>query len=313
MKIVNSVLKVIGIVIIILILLNSSYLYHQSTILFSKVPKGYKNYSKIGQLDSVFLNSNLNIKIFKSLYEEKIVNLNDSINYIRVNKLDNLTVSWYKIDTKGNVIDSLSFYDESIYDVNSYLLNIKKNYYLTWLQNGDTIKKPIKVINNGEIIKKEIATTYFDSIQFAKSEYVYESDSKEPMVKVIFYKDDNFYTCFTKKEARMPYQNFYHDNIINYTLFGEVLYYEKTDWRAPMHPNFNLYLNGRRPNHWEGYAYVNLKMFGETFKIKKYTKADADYNTSEMSGFYVYESPNKKYYVLRMLYHHDNTYYLITK
>lgn len=301
------------------IIMNSTLIYNNGSIIFSKVPKEYESYKSVNKIDSLLLNSNFNVKIFESLYDESIVNsqenvasLNDSINYIKVNQLDRLTFSWYKINELGEIIDSLSFYDEDIYNVNSYLVNVKKDYYVTWLKDGDTIKKPIQVLGNGEIIKEEIANTYFENVQFLNTEYIYKPDSDERTVKTVFYKGDTFYTCFTRKSSNYHFKSFKDHNIIEYSSLGEVVYYEKIKWNASLFPNINISSNGSRPDYWDGCAYIDLKMFEETFKIKRYCTANSNYDISEKFRYGVYGSSNKKYYILRMP-DEFNKFYLVTQ
>ncbi len=316
MKVIKRILKVIGIILTIFIVMNGSYIYHHMSILFSKLPNEYEDYSYSGRLDSLLSHSNLKVKTFKSLYKEQIVTINDSIHYIRVNQLDSTTVSWYKINSNGRIIDSLYFYnDEYIDDVDFYLINPKREYYITWLQDGDTIKKPFKILNNSKVIKNNnTLENYFSDIAYTNIEYVNDTNSNERIKKVIFYKDATFYKCYTTENARVPYENFYHfDNIIQYNSFGDVVFYERTDWGAAIFPDFGIYLNGKRPDHWYGYAYIDFTILGETFKVKDYRKVYEDYDISKMYGVYLYKNPNKKYYLLRGLSHFENVYYLITK
>ena len=143
-----SFLKKLGIGISVLfllfILINASYFYNVGSLYFSKTPKEYDDYTLIGRFDSLLLNSSLKITTFKSLYQEQIVNLNDSTKYIHVSKLDSVTDSWYKIDETGTVIDSISLIGKALYNVDSYIINVEEAYYLSWLKDGDTTKKPIK-------------------------------------------------------------------------------------------------------------------------------------------------------------------------
>ncbi|WP_143569708.1 hypothetical protein [Tenacibaculum agarivorans] len=315
MKVIKRILKAIGIILTIFIVMNGSYIYRQMSILFSKLPDKYKDYSYTGRLDSLLLHSNLKVKIFKSLYQEQIVTLNDSTRYMRINQLDSTTVSWYKINSNGKIIDSLHFYnDEHVEDVDFYLISPKKEYYLTWLRDGDTIKKPVKILNNKIIKNNDTFKNYFSDVAYTNIEYVNDRNSEERIKKVIFYKDATFYKCYTTENAWVPYENFYHfDNTIKYNSFGNVVFYERTDWRAATWPDFSLYLNGKRPDHWYGYTYIDFTILGETFKIKDYRKAYEDYDTTKMYGIDLYENPNKKYYLLRELSHFENVYYLITK
>lgn len=316
MKAIKLILKVLGIILIILILMNVSFISHQANISFSKLPDTYKDYSYSGRLDSLLLNSNLRVKIFKSLYQEQIVTLNDSIRYIRVNQLDSTTVSWYKINSSGKIIDSLYFYnDQYIEDVDYYLINPQKEYYLTWLQDGDTTKKSIKIINNGKVIKKnDTLKNYFSDVAYTNLEYVDDTKSGKRIKKIIYYKDATFYKCYMTEDTYVFYKDFYHfDNILQYESFGDVVFYERTEWRAPIWPDFSLYLNGKSPNYWNGYTYIDFKILGETFKIKDYRKAYEDYDITEMYGIEVHQDPNSNYYFIRELSHFENVYYLVTK
>ncbi len=315
MKFIKFLLKASGIIILILIVMNSSNIYHNAIMIFSKVPKKFENYSYTRQLDSLLLNSNLNVKIFESHDKESFVILNDSINYLGVNKLDS-TTTWYKISTNGSILDSLDFYDdEYIEDVAAYLVHPKKEYYLTWLHDGDTIKKPIQTLNNGAVIKNaDTIKKYFTNVEYARIAYVNKPDTNDRIKEVVFYKDDTFYKCYATKEARVNSQSFYHiDDLIEYSNFGNVVFYERKTWNADLAPNFGLAIHGSTPNHWDGYAYIDLNFFGETFKIKDYREASKNYDLTKMDGFKVYHSPNGKYYIVSIPSYAKHTDYLITK
>ncbi len=302
--------------IVVFVLPNSSHIYKNISISFTRLPKEYNDYSFVVKLDSLFLNSNLKLKVFKSIYQENLTKLNDSINYLRINKLDSTTVTWYKINNFGKIVDSISSYNEYMHNVDSYLVNTQKNYFLSWLRDGDTLKKPVTLLNKGEILREDEANEYFKDIQFGTHEYIYQSNSDEPIVKVIFYKNNMFYQCFTTEKTRVPYKDFpNYKDYAKLTNFGKFLYYHKTDWNGHWFPNIGLYLNGRRPEHWDGYAYLDLNIMNETFKVKDYCSLnEGDIISNAHQGFSMYENPNKKYYFLLNESNHSvNTYYLLSK
>lgn len=313
MKIIKRIFKVIGLIILFFVLVNASDLFYSLNDYFYKSPKEYKDYINANRLDSLLINSSLNVKIFNSKYQEDLIRLNDSMSYFRVNKLSDgvETIMWYKINYKGHVIDSLSMLYKSEYakDIDSYLVNIEKEYYLTWLYDGDTIKKPIKTLNDGKVIRdKDTIKKIFNNVKFTNINYSSALDSANSAEEIIFYKDSVFYKCFTTKKARVPLKSFYHfEDLIESSNIGKVIFYDRI-------PELNYILKNEKPDYWGGYAYIDVNILGETFKIKEYRSVDSkNDDISKMNGIDLCQSFDKKYFLLKQDYHNFHRYYLITK
>lgn len=309
-KIIAKVLLGIG---LLFLIPNSIHIYKNIALKFEKLPTEYKDYTLIGKVDSLFTKSPLKVTVFKSIYHENVIKLNDSISYLTTHNEDTLeqkkTITWYKINTNGNVIDSLSIYNEHIDDVNSYLVNTKKSYYLNWLTDGDTIKKTINFIKKGTILAKEKARILVDSAEYSFPDYLFDSITNNRIIKNTVYKNGKLFQFFSEDDY-ISHRSYYHKNTIEYNHKHVFRHYEKTSWNGHTFPSLGLYLNGRKPEHYDGYAYFNFTLKNNTFNIKN----PAEFNEGDTFGSispYIYESDNKNYYIYKEEYHDENTYYLL--
>ncbi len=297
---------------------NSVSIYRNIELLFQHLPEEYINYSNLYSLDDAFSNSTLETDKFKSIYNEQVVWVNDSLIAITVHTKDSLTdktnVSWYKINLKGELMDSITFRNEYVDNIDSYLINQDKNYYSTWLMDGDVTQKPFRLIEGGKLLEKEEADVYLKDAVYSNSDYFYENrndfENEKRFKKHVVYKHNEWFQFYTKDDLQLTVNRYYSNSDLEFKDIGELVYFYKKDWYGDHFPDFTLYINGKDPDHWTGTSFLNLKIKDEILKIQHYSKKYVDDSARKMP-LDVYEGLNQNFYILKMEIDNGHTFYLI--
>ena len=297
---------------------NSVSFYRNIELWFQQLPEEYSEYSNLGNLDSTLSSLKLKVIKFESIYKEEVVWVNDSVIAITVHKEDSLKnktdVTGYKINPKGALIDSITFKSEYVDNIDSYLINMDKNYYTTWLKDGDTTKKAFRLIKEGELLEKEEANVYLKDAIYSNYDYFYENrndfNKEKRFKKHVVYKHNEWFQFYTKDDLQLTVNRYYSNSDLEFKDIGELVYFYKKDWYGDHFPDFTLYINGKDPNHWTGTSFLNLKIKDEILKIQHYSKKYVDDSARKMP-LDVYEGLNQNFYILKMEIDNGHTFYLI--
>jgi len=314
----NLWILILSLFFIIQLLGNGVSIYRNIELLFQYLPEEYNNYSNLYSLDDAFSNSTLETAKFKSIYNEQAVWVNDSIIAITVHTQDSLTdktsVSWYKINLKGELMDSITFRNEYVDNIDSYLINQDKNYYSTWLMDGDVTQKTFRLVEEGKLLEKEEADIYLEAAVYSNSVYFYENENdfenEKRFKKTVGYKNNEWFQLYTKDDLYLKTNAYYSNNYLEFKDKGELVHFYKKDWYGDHFPDFSLYINGKDPNHWNGTSFLNLKIKDETLKIQHYSKKYVN-DTARKMPLDVYEGVNENFYILKMEIDNGHTFYLI--
>lgn len=308
------------------IIIYHSDIYKLLVIKFTPLPKEYEN---VKNLDELNTNPKYTITSFSSVYSKYPRVVNDSTFYISTTHKQEQTYvtnkKFYKISRNtGNITDSLVISNDNTYEHHHYLVNIKKDYYTTWLIDGDTSKKSFNLIGNGKIHSKKEFKEYTDQALHSDRFYIEDSISKKRYVKTIYLKENCWNEIYTA-------DNFYHHVdeycCINYKLPTKPIekmttlnYFNKTAWSVDIFPDFNLSVaggNGTRPDHWRGTAYYTLNTYNDiSFKREGAIMYEDDNDIGDNRGliYEFYENPFKKFLLISQMTGTDGSkHYLIQK
>lgn len=152
----------------------------------------------------------------------------------------------YKLNREGDIIDSYVFkrtaenYTEILFD--DYIVNIQKDYYKTWIIDGDTLSKPIILQNKDLKWSEEDQLKLYKSI-LNESEYYkmdgsnYKVAGKNPEQEIVYFSKGKWYKIFTnvvlpnRDEVRNPLgETTYSANVFG--KYEENNYGEDPDWRS---------------------------------------------------------------------------------
>lgn len=302
--------------ILIYLLGNATLIRNNIELHFDHLPEAYNKYTFLN--DSVFLKSNLKEIKFESSYEERMERVNDSIICLNIHQENDTNKEvnsfWYKISSNGNIIDSLIFKEEYLNNVDSYLINIENGYYMSWLKNGDTTKKPFHLIENGEILDESQGKVYLKDAAYSNYTYFYakenDYENKKRFKKFIFYKDNQWFQFYAKDDLHLSVDKYYPNNYLEFEDKSELVHFQKEEWRADYFPSFSLAIHGNVSNYWEGYAFLNLKINNKTLKIKKFSKMHKN-EKARYTPLDIYESPNKSFHILSLKESYAHTFYII--
>lgn len=268
------------------------------------IPESYKNYPFLDNLTS---NSKYKVIAFKSTHQEFTDKINDSVICISVRKNDEknsdiIKKYWYKINQLGIVTDSLNIIDkvsnEEIYQKRRYLINKKKDYYLTWMLDGDTLKKPFTLIEKGKYLEKDAYLHYTKESKFSTYGYTYDSITSERIRKTFYFKNDRWNIIYSKKRYKInePCCEYTTVDFKDVDEIAILDFFEKTEqYKQPYIKGFGI--NGHTPEHWKGIGYYNIPINNNRkieFKIpnlKLYESNHIDFD-SELK---IYNNPQNNY------------------
>ncbi|MBL4746729.1 MAG: hypothetical protein JKY08_10220 [Flavobacteriaceae bacterium] len=267
---IKLILKILIAIIAFFILKNISSIYKDISVNFIKLPSEFESYTSLNKIDSLLQSTNLNIRTFSSsrTYPKIAREINDSTLFFKVHKKHDLYPKgiffWYKIDKKGDVIDSLSINNEFTRNVDNNIVNIEKGYYLTWLLDGDITKKQFTPIEKGIVLKKEAIKKYLIDVEYSDGTLCNSPKTNQKIRKIIFYKDLKWFEMFT--EDNYYPSSYYMYNNIPFYYTASLKYYEKKVWNEIS--SFGGMRSSNGPDYWQGVAYYNLKIKNELLKIK---------------------------------------------
>jgi hypothetical protein len=267
-KIIKIVVVVVVVLIAIVILPDISDYYKILMTKFNYIPEKFKNYPIFDSLSS---NSKYTIKKFTSIYPEYPFRVNDSIICISVSTLDKSIINktYYKINNKtGNIIDSLVTKDEKMNTKFNYLINSEKGFYTSWLIDGDTMKKRMKVVGNGEVFNNNEFKKYTHLAYFSDYTYLEDSITKKKYVKNVYLKNNSWNIILTRDKY---HEENYLDSSLNFKTieeFGILDYFFIEKWYGKYVYDFDISVNGAFNEHWEGTAYYTTNTF-EKIKFKR--------------------------------------------
>lgn len=302
-KIRRMLFIVIGFILVVFILPNISNYYHSISLLFEKKYKEEKKYTFLHQLSS---NSNFNIRAFSTTANNtNIFKINDSLIVASISdehqfeRDSDFTDSWYKINNKGQVIDSLTIKNESIYKFGNYLVNSDKSYYLTWLIDGNTKPMSFSPIENGKIIEEKDFVNYTNDSDFSLGNW--SGYDKNKKYKTIYFKDGKWNEIYTKEYQKISEKRVQNKRLpfTNIDKISTLDYFYKEKWRGENFPNFNLYINGRTPDHWQGTGYFTIQVNNQKIHFKRGgLKLFKDNRISDSRTLAFYENAKKTYTII---------------
>ncbi|MCL5246244.1 hypothetical protein M4I21_10525 [Cellulophaga sp. 20_2_10] len=265
-----------------------------------ELPEKYKNYKT---LDSI-TNKDLSITTFKSFNEKFAFRVNDSIIGLKTNtelnnNKDSIVTSFYRIDQSGTVLDSISFLNTYVFQHNSYLVYAKEDYYLSFLINGDKTLKPIHLKNDNKTYSEAEAREIAENSDSATTSYVTDSTTNKNLLKVTFLKQD-VWSYITVDDSFSVSENYGENNTMQFKELDQKTnldYFHKEEWQKNTMSG-GLYATGGRTQHWIGTSYFTVNAF-ENIKFKKgYTRWFTN-NKTLLMPYEIYESPNKKFILIR--------------
>ncbi len=306
-------LWVVGIVAVI-ILPDFNMHYQNITLKLDRLPKAYQSYSTLANIkDDTY-------EVIDFFSREPVLQLNDSTIAI-VADLDSqnkdgdlLRRTWYKVNLKGVISDSLGFdYTQGeakhFYKTfTNYIVDVEANTYNTWLIDSDTTSKSIKNLQPRKIYNSAEVEKLISADNFVYSAVINtEEEDGDAIIKLIFYRDKSFHIIHVDKnwnKADDPINKL----AINYEASKEGVekesalikrvYVQKEEWIDTSFWNLSKYSamwtgggNGRK--RWEGTAYFDLQLPKKTLHYTQpviieysdqYVRADRDYSVYRPSG-----------------------------
>lgn len=284
---------------------NISYIIESIKLRFEKTPARFENYKLLRELA---LDDNFDIQIietasidFGQINDQNLIWLVKREGFKRSG--DPGTTVYYKIDSKGIIIDSLQFTNEYMSEVDNYLVNIDKSYYSTWLKDGDTIKKSIVSIENKALINITEVIKYLKDAKHSVYTYENNKETNRRYKKIIFLKDTVWSEVFTESEDYISGNDIglYDDDMLPFLgLYEEfdIAYYKKEILNGHTFPDFGLYLNGKTPENWRGTSYYDIKDKTKKLSFKETYARMYKGDDKPRSDLSVYKSPNKKFMII---------------
>lgn len=211
----------------------------------------------------------------------------------------------YKFNKNGDIIDKHIYkrtrenYNEELFD--DYIVNIEKEYYKTWVLDGDTLKKPFEFQNKDLKWSKEQQISLFQKIVNEANYYSiidenYTEKKHIPKQEIIYFMDNKWYKLFTYCE--LPDHD--HDETRGRTSYQNNIFKEYSADEMELIPkdySSNIrYLyfqkgklervsgsigggSGWTSTNWYGYLYSNIIADKDTLKIKRKQSVSDNYYT----------------------------------
>ncbi len=303
-KKIKRFIKIISIISIIVIVPNIPNFY-KSIMVSEKEPKDAENYVYIEDLTS---DNNFDVRVFTSIYPETAFRLNDSIICISTrngdkHSEDNISSSWYKVNDHGHILDSLSIRNEYFETQGNYLVNREKEYYLSWLIDGDTLQKSFLLINEGKLIDKADFEKETDSSDFTGYEYQIDSLTNQRFVKTFYFKNGKWNKINTQENFYVTTSSFSNqDEFLGFKdidVAGKLDFFHKRDWYGHKFPDFNIYFNGKPSEHWRGTGFYSVSANSTKILIKRWgLKLYDDHIIGTPNDLTLYENSTKNYLLI---------------
>jgi len=168
------ILLIVAAIIIYFLLSNPKAVLSMIPFGIKKPPKEYRNYRNV--ISGIETESHIIEPLIKEKFKKIIINYfneNDNSVVVRTQNYetnkgaeplpDVLMNKYYKLNTDGEIIDSLVLTDnDRSWEYEGYLIN--NEYYYTWMLNGDKTEYPLKIINGDLALSKEAYKEKFKAL-----------------------------------------------------------------------------------------------------------------------------------------------------
>lgn len=324
-----------GIVIIAIIILPDAGMYYQQFKLSrsEKLPEKYQSYTT---LDSLKDNEYEVLKIKGS--GQPVIQMNDSTIVICITRYNeskdesyDVENTWYKINLKGQIIDSLQykFNDgkqfHNYQTFNDYIVDVDQNTYCNWLKDGNPTHYPYKNISEGKIFSMAEADEILKDKEYMYDEIIHsktvENDYKN---KLTVYKDGtwNYFDVeeqwygirtYIINKKKISYENSTYD--ID-TKSGPIKreHFQKERWNGRTFWSIKTFSwgtgNGSGSEGWSGTSYFSIKMPKKLLHYKD--NVFIEYPNQHMrdpNAYFTYQPKNGEY--LLLINEESQMYYLI--
>ncbi|MEJ5105746.1 hypothetical protein [Chryseobacterium sp. MYb328] len=324
-----------GIILIAVILLPDAEMYYQRYKLRSeKLPEQYKSYSTLDNLKDT------DYEIIKISYgiHEPVIQENDSTIVI-ITKRDRdsekagaaNTYTWYKINLKGQITDSLQYQyntENGLHNYqtfNDYIVDVDQNTYSNWMKDGDTTHYPYKNLDDAKIFS--VAET--EDIT-ANRDYMYddiihsESPGNEYKYKLTVFKDNIWNYFYAEKDWHGYPKNTLNKKAIDFSNSGYEIdkssglikrdHVQKEKWNARTFWSLKNFSwgsgNGSGNRGWSGTSYFSINMPKKTLHYKQNVFIERPDNyLRDPFSYFVYQPKNGDYMLL--IDEEHQLYYLI--
>ena len=201
----------------------------------------------------------------------------------------------YKLNKDGAIIDQYTFkrtrenFTEILFD--DYIVNTDREYFRTWVTDGDTLKKPIILLNKDYKWTKEQQIAAFGEAYNAADYYKieghnYASQGMKSSQEIIYFTKGKWYKLFI--DTYLPNRNERNDHLGETTYLANVFgkyapenYGDVPDWGyfTPTYfhriklDNITHSIGGNSPSSeepsWQGDLLCQLAVDSDTLKFKK--------------------------------------------
>lgn len=303
---------------VIILLPDTSMYWQRFKLRTETLPELYKGYT---ELDSL-LDDYYEVVRINGGFIEPVLQTNDStIIIITGNSLETETEafienSWYKINLKGQLTDSLKLKfrqnENHHFDTfNDYILDTDQNTYNTWLINNNSNGIPIKnIADNKRFAQKEVDNLLDKEKYLAVSFSDTISGEAKNAHKLFFLKNNTWHYLITDSL-------FYHSSTYNQndkevkytvtpydssTLFQRT-FVHKEHWKESSFWNISKYLtwgtgNGSSGNGWDGTSYFQITMPKKNIYFKQFVTVDEDGTLRERFNYFIYKPIGGDYLLL---------------
>lgn len=303
---------------VIILLPDTSMYWQRFKLRTETLPELYKGYT---ELDSL-LDDYYEVVRINGGFIEPVLQTNDStIIIITGNSLETETEafienSWYKINLKGQLTDSLKLKfrqnENHHFDTfNDYILDTDQNTYNTWLINNNSNGIPIKnIADNKRFVQKEVDNLLDKEKYLAVSFTDTISGEAKNAHKLFFLKNKTWHYLITDSL-------FYHSSTYNQndkevkytvtpydssTLFQRT-FVHKEHWKESSFWNISKYLtwgtgNGSSGNGWDGTSYFQITMPKKNIYFKQFVTVDEDGTLRERFNYFIYKPIGGDYLLL---------------
>lgn len=298
----KKIILTIGIIIAIIIIPNIPFYYNCYTISNEKLPKKFENYKNIYDLKT---NKDFEIDAFFDKRNNYPYILSDGtiILYRNSNKGN---TSWYKINAKGEITDSLTKKGDNYSYMNGYIIRDDR-YYCSWIMDNDTLQKPFlpyKIQDN--ISKKDFLSLLNNRTEYAN---FIGTDLKINKHKYIFLKDKKWFYIYSK--LYLPTEVDYREDTFPKLIFSEIksnkndIYLDYFFKKESTMRNFWDLRNfsyggsggGGTSTKYYGTGYYHVKYNGKYLQFsEEQLKMDNDNNINDSSELFTLK--NTKYFIL---------------
>ncbi|MFC6267841.1 hypothetical protein [Frigoriflavimonas asaccharolytica] len=337
----KKIILFVVIIAIIVILPDIPMHYEKYKLQSQKLPEIYQSYREIYNLEDDFYEE---IAI-NNHFDEPLLQINDSTVVIMSYSMNDgkdggkdIEDTWYKIDLKGQIKDSLHYAyntlkeDHHYKTVNNFIIDTGKNTFNTWLENGDPVWYSFNVIEEDKVFSKDEANEIIgDNKNLIESNYIYLGENgQDSKNKVIIFKDDQWFYFYSDKHwhesegyapNKFTAEYFYpvdeepsiapgtEDNEENKQKFYKIddpksvihrVYSQKEEWIGKSFWHFNLRWggNGNAAIGWTGFSYYDIKMPRSTLHFKQNVSFYLDDDSLRENFTYSYYKPKNGNYLI---------------